>query len=123
MPSPSPSQYTQRITSEQYTYGSPMVGNYLLATFITNQSSNNYRVTHAQDIVPKLPGYPIFAHVSPEYWITSPTNVPVTVNDIQVSSGVIDLQGNQGQLESSITDHGWYFNSIAACSPGFELTR
>ncbi|KIW34176.1 uncharacterized protein PV07_00971 [Cladophialophora immunda] len=108
-----------------YTYGSPMVGNYFLATFITNQSGGNYRVTHAQDLVPKLPGYPIFAHVSPEYWITSPTNAAVTVNDIQESSGVIDLQGNQGQLDSSIEDHGWYFNSIAACSPGLgsELVR
>ncbi|OAL40282.1 hypothetical protein AYO20_00018 [Fonsecaea nubica] len=108
-----------------YTYGSPMVGNYFLATFITDQSGDNYRVTHAQDIVPKLPGYPIFAHVSPEYWITSPTNVAVTVNDIQQSSGVIDLDGNQGELDSSIDDHGWYFNSIAACSPGLgsELAR
>lgn len=95
-----------------------MTGNYFLADFITKQTSNNFRVTHADDIVPKLPGYPIFAHVSPEYWITSATNVTVTANDIQVSSGVIDLDGNQGQLESSIEDHTWYFNSIAACSPG-----
>lgn len=101
-----------------YTYGSPMTGNYFLATFITNQSSNNYRVTHAQDIVPKLPGYPIFAHVSPEYWITSASNVAVTADVVQVSTGVIDLNGNQGQLASSIADHLWYFNSIAACSPG-----
>ena len=98
-----------------------MVGNYLLATFITNQSSKNYRVTHAQDLFPKLPGYPVFAHVSPEYWITSPRNAAVGVNDIQVSSGVVDLQGNQGQLGSNIDDHGWYFNSIAACSPGLGI--
>jgi hypothetical protein len=102
-----------------------MTGNYLLATFITNQSSNNFRVTHAQDIIPKLPGYPVFAHVSPEYWITSPTGATVTADVIQVSTGVIDLDGNQGQLDSSLTDHGWYFNSIAACSPGLgsELVR
>ncbi|EXJ55423.1 hypothetical protein A1O7_08350 [Cladophialophora yegresii CBS 114405] len=108
-----------------YTYGSPMVGNYLLATFITNQSSNNFRVTHAQDLIPKLPGYPIYAHVSPEYWITSPTDAVVTPNDVQVSSGVINLKGNQGQLDSSIDDHGWYFNDISACSPGLgsELGR
>ncbi|KIX92906.1 uncharacterized protein Z520_11382 [Fonsecaea multimorphosa CBS 102226] len=94
-----------------YTYGSPMTGNYFLATFITNQSGGNYRVTHAQDLIPKLPGYPIFAHVSPEYWITSATNVAVTVNDIQESTGVYDLQGNQGQLDSSITDHGCFRQS------------
>jgi hypothetical protein len=122
--SPNP-QRVLTVVATQYTYGSPMVGNYVLATFITNQSSNNFRVTHAQDLIPKLPGYPIFAHVSPEYWITSPTNAAVTPNDVQMSSGVIDLKGNQGQLDSSITDHGWYFNSIAACSPGLgsELVR
>ncbi|KIW99879.1 uncharacterized protein Z518_10807 [Rhinocladiella mackenziei CBS 650.93] len=106
-----------------YTYGSPMVGNAVLANFTTAQSGGNYRVTHAQDIVPKLPGYFLgFAHVSPEYWITSPTDAEVTANDVQVSSGVINLQGNQGQLESSVEDHLWYFNSISACGPdGIEV--
>ncbi|KIW13151.1 hypothetical protein PV08_08338 [Exophiala spinifera] len=100
-----------------YTYGSPMVGNVALATFITGQGGGNYRVTHANDIVPKLPGYPLgFAHVSPEYWITSATSTTVTANDVQVSSGVVDLQGNQGQLGGTVSDHLWYFNAIAACS-------
>jgi triacylglycerol lipase len=93
-----------------------MVGNVPLADFITAQAGGNYRVTHANDIVPKLPGYPLgFAHVSPEYWITSPTGAPVTANDVQVSSGVIDLDGNQGQLGGTVTDHLWYFNGIADC--------
>ena len=100
----------------QYTYGSPMVGNAKLATFITGQTSANFRVTHAEDIVPKLPGYPLgYAHVSPEYWITTPTGSPVTPNDIQESSGIIDLKGNQGTLGSSIDDHLFYFNNISAC--------
>lgn len=102
---------------DQYTYGSPMVGNVPLATFVTNQHGGNYRVTHADDIVPKLPGYPLgYAHVSPEYWITSPTGATVSAGDIQVSSGVIDLQGNQGTVDSSVPDHLWYFNSIAGCA-------
>ena len=93
-----------------------MVGNIALAKFITNQPGGNYRVTHAQDIVPKLPGYILgYGHISPEYWITSPTDAPVSTGDIQVSSGVINLDGNQGQLESSVIDHLWYFNSISAC--------
>jgi len=99
-----------------YNYGSPMVGNIPLANFITAQAGGNFRVTHANDIVPKLPGYPLgYAHVSPEYWITSPTLAPVTANDVQVSSGVIDLKGNQGQLGGTVTDHLWYFNGIADC--------
>ncbi|KAK4935205.1 hypothetical protein LTR10_023705 [Elasticomyces elasticus] len=101
-----------------YTYGSPMVGNLALATFITSQLGGNYRVTHANDIVPKLPSYALtFAHVSPEYWITAPTGDTVTANVIQVSTGEIDLQGDEGQLGGTVTDHLWYFNSISACSP------
>ncbi|KAK5059958.1 hypothetical protein LTR84_009841 [Exophiala bonariae] len=103
-------------TIDLFTYGSPMVGNRLLATFITGQTSANFRVTHAQDVVPKLPGYAFgFAHVSPEYWVTSATGVAVTSNDIQVSSGVVNFKGNQGTLGNSIDDHLWYFNNISGC--------
>lgn len=93
-----------------------MPGNANLATFITGQTSANFRVTHAQDVVPKLPGYGFgYAHVSPEYWITSPTGAAVTPNDIQVSSGIINFKGNQGTLGNSIDDHLWYFNNISGC--------
>lgn len=100
-----------------------MVGNIALATFITAQAGGNFRVTHANDIVPKLPGYLLgYAHVSPEYWITSPTDAAVTADDIQVSSGVVNLQGNQGQLGGSVDDHLFYFNAISACGPdGLEI--
>jgi len=112
------------MTCTQYTYGSPMVGNAQLATFITNQTGGNFRVTHADDIVPKVPGYPVgYAHVSPEYWITSATNDPVTMADIEVSSGVLDIQGNDGTLLSSVTDHLWYFNAISGCAPAFSITK
>jgi len=95
-----------------------MVGNKPLATFITAQPGGNYRVTHANDIVPKLPGYPLgFASVSPEYWITSPVLVTPTAGDVQVSTGEVDLQGDEGQLGGTITDHLWYFNSISGCNP------
>ncbi len=95
-----------------------MVGNKSLAAFITAQPGGNYRVTHANDIVPKLPGYLLgFASVSPEYWITSPTLAPVTAADVQVSTGTVDLQADEGQLGGTVTDHLWYFNSISGCSP------
>lgn len=101
----------------QYTYGSPMVGNGAFASFVTSQNGGNYRMTHAYDAVPKLPGYLInYRHVSPEYWITSPTGQSVGTGDIQMSSGTFDLMGNQGTLVSTISDHLWYFNSISGCS-------
>lgn len=99
-----------------------MVGNANFATFVTNQNGGNYRVTHAFDAVPKLPGYALdYRHVSPEYWVTAPTGVTVGANNIQVSSGILDLWGNQGTLISTISDHLWYFNPVTACTSGFEL--
>lgn len=99
-----------------------MVGNTDFANFVTNQNGGNYRVTHAFDAVPKLPGYPLnYRHVSPEYWITTPNGQAVGAGDIKMSSGIFDLWGNQGTLISTISDHLWYFNSISACQGGFEL--
>jgi hypothetical protein len=54
-----------------------------------------------------------FAHISPEYWITTGTNVPVTANDIQ------NLPNNNGDVNTlanlDISAHLWYFNDITAC--------
>ncbi|KAK5939369.1 hypothetical protein PMZ80_008673 [Knufia obscura] len=105
-----------------YTYGSPMVGNADFANFVTGQNGGNYRVTHAADAVPKLPGYLLdYRHVSPEYWINAPSNQAVSVGYIQKSFGILDLWGNGGTLMATISDHMWYFNEIGACSSGFEL--
>lgn len=99
-----------------------MVGNTAFANFVTGQSGGNYRVTHAFDAVPKLPGYLLdYRHVSPEYWITSASGQSVDIGEIQMSSGIFNLWGNQGTLISTISDHLWYFNSISACVSGFEL--
>lgn len=99
-----------------------MVGNNAFATFVTNQAGGNFRVTHTNDAVPKLPGYAIaYRHVSPEYWITSGNDVPVTPNDVQVSTGTFNLRGNQGTLLSTISAHRWYFNAITTCAPQFEI--
>lgn len=107
---------TSELTIGKYTFGSPMVGNDAFANFVTNQSGGNYRITHAYDIVPKLPGYMLdYRHVSPEYWITSDSGVTVGSGDISVSNGIFDLWGNQGTLISTITDHLWYFNAISSC--------
>lgn len=99
-----------------------MVGNSAFAKFVTGQNGGNYRVTHAADVVPKLPGYLLaYRHVSPQYWIKTPSLQTVSAGDIQMSSGTLDLRGNAGTLFSSISDHLWYFNDISACSSGFEL--
>ena len=92
-----------------------MTGNTAFADFVTGQG-NNFRVTHQEDIVPKLPGYVLgYAHISDEYWITSDNNVVPTPQTIQVSSGAINLSGDEGTLGSSVSNHHWYFNAITSC--------
>lgn len=99
-----------------------MVGNDKFANFVTNQNGGNFRVTHAFDAVPKLPGYFLeYRHVSPEYWITSASGKQVNSGDIRVSNGILNFGGNQGTLLATITDHLWYFNAISGCSSGFEI--
>lgn len=99
-----------------------MVGNTAFANFVTGQGGGNFRVTHAHDAVPKLPGYALdYRHVSPEYWVTTATGGSVSPSDVQMSSGTLDLGGNQGTIISTISDHLWYFNAITACTSGFEL--
>ena len=52
-----------------YTYGSPRVGDQLLASFIESSfGPNTFRVTHLNDPVPRLPGRLLgFRHAYPEY--------------------------------------------------------
>lgn len=68
-----------------YTYGCPRVFNANGSNYVTAQEGGNYRVTHLDDPVPRLP--PMFlgyTHVSPEYWLsngTSTTNYyPISVS-------------------------------------------
>jgi hypothetical protein len=95
-----------------------MVGNLAFANYVSGRNEN-YRVTHAKDLVPKLPAFALGYALGPttEYWITSGNGVTVGTSDIQVSSGPYNLRGNKGQIESSIDDHLFYFNSISACGP------
>ncbi|KAJ5831757.1 hypothetical protein N7474_000068 [Penicillium riverlandense] len=98
-----------------YTYGEPRVGNTALATYITNQGSL-WRVTHTDDIVPKLPPASFgFSQPSPEYWITSGDNVTVTTSTVQVIQGVGSDSGNAGTSDTSIEAHNWYLVDIDAC--------
>ena len=79
--------------------------------------TESYRVTHANDIVPKLPPPIGFVHLYGQYWITSGNNVPVTTNDITVFTGDANNQGNAATSSSDVNAHKWYFNNISSCSP------
>lgn len=89
-----------------------------MAKYITAQGKN-YRFTHTEDPVPKLPLIAMgYVHVSPEYWITSPNNVTVSTSDIQVLEGEINRNGNTGNDIpdlSKVDDHHWYFERTDDC--------
>ncbi|KAL4892082.1 Alpha/Beta hydrolase protein [Aspergillus ambiguus] len=105
----------EKYSIDMYSYGSPRVGNAELAEYITSLGSN-YRVTHTDDIVPRLPPRAVgYRHPSPEYWITSGNDVAVTASDITVVEGVASSEGNAGEATPSTSAHGWYFGDIGKC--------
>ncbi|KAA8642911.1 hypothetical protein EYZ11_009041 [Aspergillus tanneri] len=102
-------------TIDLYSYGGPRLGNENLAKYITGQGTN-FRITHTNDIVPRLPPHSFgFTHFSPEYWITSGNFKPVTASDIQVIEGVGSTDGNSGEDFKSVLAHSWYFGGIFFC--------
>ena len=111
--------------ADLYTYGQPRIGGSTVSSYITNQNKGgNFRVTHTDDPVPRLPPLILgFVHISPEYYISSATGAPVTANDITQYTGSVNLRGNTGNIGSG-TDtaaHGWYFNKIGACDTSDSL--
>ncbi|BCR89853.1 lipase family protein [Aspergillus chevalieri] len=101
-------------TIDLYTYGSPRVGNEALSEYITAQGTL-YRVTHTNDVVPKLPPPIGYAHPSPEYWVTSGNYETVTTEDVEAIEGTNSTAGNAGTDGVSVIAHLHYFGNIAGC--------
>jgi len=112
-------------STDLYTYGQPRIGGSAVSNYITNQNKGgNFRTTHYDDPVPRLPPLLLgFRHISPEYYISTGNEVPVTASDITKLTGSINLFGNTGNIGSAtdITAHGWYFNNISACDTSNSL--
>ncbi|KAK2029705.1 lipase [Colletotrichum zoysiae] len=108
-----------------YTYGSPRVGNGAFTDFVTIQPGAEYRVTHVDDPVPRLP--PIlfdYRHTSPEYWLStgSGKTIDYTIADIKVCEGDRNTDCNGSKLGLDIDAHLYYFRQISACNTeGFEF--
>ncbi|KAK1599439.1 lipase [Colletotrichum navitas] len=109
-----------------YTYGSPRVGNEAFTNFVTVQPGAEYRVTHVDDPVPRLP--PIlfgYRHTSPEYWLSTGngTTIDYTLADIKVCEGDRNTECNgRFTLKLDTDAHVHYLRDIEACNAdGFEL--
>ncbi|KAI5461632.1 Alpha/Beta hydrolase protein [Mariannaea sp. PMI_226] len=109
-----------------YTYGSPRVGNDYFANFVTSQAGAEYRVTHLDDPVPRLP--PIlfgYRHTSPEYWLSTggPLTTTFALSDIEVCSGIANVDCNAATIGLDIIAHLYYFQDASACNTGFTWKR
>ena len=115
--------------ADLYTYGAPRIAPPVLSNYITNQNKGgNFRVTHYDDPVPRLPPLAFgFVHISPEYYIDTVTGVVPSAGNISVLTGSVNMAGNTGNVRNR-TDtaaHGWYFNRVGACNlnSGFEFRK
>lgn len=101
-----------------FTYGSPRVGNAAFADFVTAQAGAEFRVTHLDDPVPRLPPAEFgYRHTSPEYWLSTgtATTTDYGVADVKVCQGT-DTSCNAGTLGLNTDAHLYYFEAIAGCS-------
>ncbi|KAI5787100.1 Alpha/Beta hydrolase protein [Geopyxis carbonaria] len=114
---------TQGLTVAAYTFGSPRIGNDALSKWISKQGPN-YRVTHADDPVPRLPlmlmGY---THVSPEYHIAKGDD-EIKAQDVNVLEGTVNFGGNtadDGVVSVDINAHLRYLLTpkMGACADAF----
>ncbi|KAI1414594.1 alpha/beta-hydrolase [Hypoxylon sp. FL1857] len=100
------------------TYGSPRVGNEEFASFVTNQTGAEFRVTHLDDPVPRLP--PLFLdyrHTSPEYWLSdgASNTTSFKASDIKVCAGSANKDCNAGTDDFDVDAHLFYFEHISGC--------
>ena len=107
-------------TKVKATFGQPRVGDVATSQYITNQApakGNNYRLTHTNDPVPRMPFEAMgYVHISPEYYISSGIGATPGVEDISTYQGLTEKKGNAAWLFTDMFAHGWYFNSVALCS-------
>jgi hypothetical protein len=112
---------------EIYSYGSPRVGNAAFAQFVSDQAGSEFRVTHVDDPVPRLP--PIvfgFRHTSPEYWLSNGdgNKLDYTPEEVQVCEGIANIRCNAKPTLTLNTDaHVNYLIPIAACGPPISLRQ
>jgi hypothetical protein len=104
-----------------YSYGSPRVGNDKFANFVSNQAGGEFRVTHTEDPVPKLP--PIifgYRHTTPEYWLSTDASAAADdypLEDIRVCEGIASISCNGGTFGLNVNSHNQYFIEVSSCAP------
>jgi len=116
--------------TDLYTFGQPHIGTADISNFIQSQApalGTNNRVTHFNDIVPKIPDHKLggWGHFYPEYFITIDEGIQTAANIQVVNGKVFTEAGNEGteskfgpigEIVEGLSAHGEYFGEISACS-------
>ncbi|KAJ4384228.1 hypothetical protein N0V86_001075 [Didymella sp. IMI 355093] len=108
----------QGVNVALYTFGSPRTADSVLGNYVSRQSGGNYRVTHYNDPVPRVPLLAMgYVHISPEYYIGVKNKVDVKAGDFQVLQGSVNLfKGNAAWLITDVEAHRWYFTQMYTCA-------
>ncbi|TGJ80297.1 hypothetical protein E0Z10_g8474 [Xylaria hypoxylon] len=88
--------------------------------FRVGPAGREYRVTHLDDPVPRLPPIVLgYAHTTPEFWLSNGNALKTdyAVSDIKVCEGVRALGCNALTLGLNIMSHLYYLGPISGCSP------
>lgn len=107
------------LAPDLYTYGANAAGNPAFAEFASRQPGQVFRITHLDDVGPKLPPLILgFAHPSPEYWIYKGSEIATSYapSDIKICEGYTSLKCNGGTLIPGLIPHFFYFGSIYGCA-------
>lgn len=108
---------------DEYTYGSPRVGNMGFVEAAKGKSTVQ-RVTHEADPVPRLP--PLFLgyrHVSPEYWLNASVKMyDYPIDKIIKCFGAANVDCNASTTGLDIRDHSWYFLAMSTCENKYYTT-
>jgi hypothetical protein len=76
----------------------------------------NYRVTHYNDPVPRLPpGRLGYAQYLTEFYIGTKNNQTAQPSDVLNLTSSNTQQGNEQFILVNIEAHKWYFNNVTAC--------
>ncbi|KAG8424954.1 hypothetical protein J3458_001705 [Metarhizium acridum] len=107
------------IPIDLYTYGAPRVGNDKFANWFSSQQVGQWRVTHENDPVPRLP--PIFTgyrHVTPEYWLSGGDAFQTVyeLSEIRVCKGIANIKCNASRFITDILAHLYYLGYTGGCS-------
>lgn len=113
------------VKCDMYSFSAPRSGDLSFARYaseLRGAGGHNYRVTHLEDWVPKVPPLPFFVHVKDEYFITSAYGVAPRLADIRFFKGfeIVDYRGGNAwtwMTDFSFRSHSWIFDNITQCSP------